>query len=444
VRQRLALANLTPEVKSRYRNGDIPEEALALLTLGSREKQRAYVKLLDDPDAAPPQVWQLKAFMLGGPAIEARHALFPLADFTGAVTSDLFSDATYLEPDAFWSAQRAAAATQAAEARARGWSFAQVLGPDEPYYPMQWEDATKAEGGGVLIRLHADGHAETIKGVIERDARKARARIAAEASGLDGDTTSGEVVAMPEERRAPERTQALANMTALIRHSTVAAAVLAKPRIALRLMVAQLLAGSDHIHAAREPRTPASGDIATTVAAMPSEAAQERARHAALQLLGLDGDDTLFHRHGTAAHKTQLLEKLLALSDREVMAVLAVIAAETLDLTSPLIDTLAAATGADCAATWTCAETTDAEGVLLGMVRSRAVIASIAADVLDAEDAAIAANATIAEARGRILARLATLKEKGRAAAAPWTPRWLAFPEGNYQTTEQSDEAAAA
>ena len=152
VRKRLALAGLVPEAHTRYRSGDIDDKVLQALTLGSRERQRGYFKLLDDPDQQPPPVWQLKQWMLGGAAIEAKNALFDLKAYTAPITSDLFNETSYCaDADEFWRLQREAVARTVDDLKSKGWQAVTIIEPDQPFQTYHYESATKAHGGHVVI-----------------------------------------------------------------------------------------------------------------------------------------------------------------------------------------------------------------------------------------------------------------------------------------------------
>ncbi len=64
VKRRLALAALMPDVRRLYRQGEIDAKTLHLLTLATKERQKAFVALATDPEQTPPPFWQLKAWLL--------------------------------------------------------------------------------------------------------------------------------------------------------------------------------------------------------------------------------------------------------------------------------------------------------------------------------------------------------------------------------------------
>ena len=64
VRRRLAIAHLHPDIRRLYRAGEIDAKTLHLLTLATKERQKAWLALQRDPEQTPPPPWQLKAWLL--------------------------------------------------------------------------------------------------------------------------------------------------------------------------------------------------------------------------------------------------------------------------------------------------------------------------------------------------------------------------------------------
>ena len=441
VRQRLALANLIPEAKARYRQGDLDGPTLEALTLGTRERQRAYLRLIDDPEQTPPPGWQLKQWMLGGVEIDAKHALFPLERYPAPVASDLFGDASFCtDADAFWTLQSAAVAAEADKLKANGWANVQVLDPDVSFSLHQWEPATKAQGGGVVIKLHANGRVQIEKGLISTQEARARKKARAAAStpasasisangaaptgngthppAVTSGATSGEMK-VDADGNLPEMSAALKNYVDLVRHSAVAAALLKKPKLALRVLAASLITGSRNIHATPDRRSALAPEIAASVKTMGSEAEQERARSAVGAALGLPADRGLFGAAGDVTGETaQVLAKLNDMSDAQVMAILALITTETLAVGSALVDALGESLAVDVTDHW------QPDATLLALATRRPVITAIATEVLGPE-APRAHAMTLTGAKAVIAEALKNSKVK-------WRPRWLAFPAGRY------------
>ena len=433
VRKRLALANLIAEIKQRYRQGDIETRALEALTLGSKERQRTYLKLIDDADQSAPPLWQLKIWMLGGAAIDASCALFPLDSYAAPITSDLFGDTRYLtDPEEFWAKQNGAVAALAEDFKAKGWSDVHVLAPDEPFHAYQLTPTTKANGGAVYIKLNPDGHVSIEKGLLARaDARraerahKATSRLtsqrAAEQTGLNDDR-----IQEPDHR--PEMTSALNNLVDLVRHSTVCAALLKKPKLALRLAVAHMIAGAPTWNLSREPRTPTTPEVGKAAATVVAETLRADGLARSLTLLGLADDpeaaSPLLNRYDPKITVATVFEKLKGLSDADVAHILATVMAETLPLASPVIDSLGAELGLT-AEPWAEPDRAAAEATIFSFVRGRSLIASIAADLFGTAQAPALCHGTVAQAKAKLAAGL-RLKHR------TFVPRWLEFPQRRY------------
>ena len=428
VRKRLALAGLVPEAHSRYRNGDIDDKVLQALTLGSKERQRAYFKLVDDPEQSPPPVWQLRQWMLGGASLEAKNALFDVKDYTAPITSDLFNETSYCtDTDEFWTLQRTAVDQLTADLKSKGWQGVTVIEPDQPFQTYHWEPVTKANGGHVVIKLHGDGSVQIEKGLLPQSGMRARrkreARDTSTGSGATGTTSTGASngsdpkLAGNTGGHQPELTAALRNYVDLVRHSAVCAALLKKPKVALRVLAASLIAGARHITIARDPRTAVTPQIKASVAAMGSEDAQENARASILAALGLDEHAGLFNRGGDVPGS---LAKLMEMSDAQVVAVLAVMTTDSLAVGSALIDPLGAQLDVDVTEHW------HPDGTLLTLTRGRAVIEAMATEVLGAE-APRALSGTVTHAKAVLAEAFAKNGKPGG-----WQPKWTAFPAGRY------------
>lgn len=437
VRKRLALAGLVPESHAAYRAGDIDDKVLHALTLGSKERQKAYIRLLRDPEAQPPPVWQLKAWMLGGQAIDASHARFDLKAYTAPITSDLFGGVSYLsDPEEFWRLQNVAIAREAETLKANGWKKVHILGPDQPFAGYQWEPATKAQGGHVVIKLNPDGSVQIEKGLISREEAKSRRRVrATEASGrnatttsavtngagtpiADGSATVGEMK-VDADGHLPEMTAALRNYVDLVRHSAVCAKLLDKPKVALRVLAASMIAGARNIQIARDRRHALTPEIAASIARMTSETAQDSARSAVLGALGFPVDRGLFGTGGDVnGDAASILLKLMDMSDAQVLAILAIVATDSLAVGSKLVDALGETLAVDVREHW------QPDMTLLALANRRPVIAAIATEVMGA-DAPRAHAQTLTGARAVIAETLKSSKLK-------WQPRWTQFPSGRY------------
>ena len=432
VRRRLALARLIPDIHRLYRAGEIDADTIKLLTLAPKERQRAYVALMRDPDQQPPPRWQLKAWLLGGAEIDTRHALFDETLYRGDISGDLFGEARYfLDAEQFWRLQNEAIAHLSDDLAAKGWSHVHVTSPDQPFYPHQWQEVRKADGGHAVIEVKGNGAVEVHKGLLSPDdARKAqrtRAKVAAEATGMRGDSirdsSPGEDDDTGSER--PELSAPLANYCDLIRLSTVKAALLKQPKLALRIMVLRFLAASTHITAAREPMTATSAAIKASLDALASEATVSEARKTVCALLDLSDDDPLIGWGYDSERPSKLLAKLMTLTDAQVIQIAAVTAADTLALGTTLVDTVGETLKADCLKHW------QPDDAFFDLIRDREVTTALLSEVIGDEAARSYLTETGPKKKEIIKNALAG---RNREKVSGWRPRWMAFPQTRYTT----------
>ena len=151
---------------------------------------------------------------------------------------------------------------------------------------------------------------------------------------------------------------------------------------------------------------------------MPSESTQAEALAAAAAALGIGADSGLFHRFDPAVTVAALLEKLIALSDAQVLDLLAVVVADTRSVGSPEVDTLGVALGAKVSDHW------QPDGAFLIGVRNRQAMQAMADEVLG-QDAAAAKADTMIHTRAVMAEALANRNQ-------PWCPRWCQFPATRY------------
>ena len=118
VKQRLALGNLHPKIRALYRAEDIDPETVRALTMATKKQQIAWLKLFEDDDDNLPLGSSIKHWLCGNAAIPTTAALFPLEDYPGQTTADLFGEDRYFaDADLFWTKQNEAIAAQRARRR---------------------------------------------------------------------------------------------------------------------------------------------------------------------------------------------------------------------------------------------------------------------------------------------------------------------------------------
>jgi ParB family chromosome partitioning protein len=173
---------------------------------------------------------------------------------------------------------------------------------------------------------------------------------------------------------------------------------------------------------------------AESVETSPAEALFDTKRREALALLGFDGEAPTVLGGGRMESMADLFERLLALADEAVLAVLAVVMGETLHAGSPAVDAVASEIGVDMAQYW------QADDVFFDLLRDREVLVAMVEDVAGARVAEANAKEKGKTLKGIIEAHLAGAD--GREKVEGWVPRWMAFPPSAY--TERGGVGAVA
>jgi len=412
VRRTLALGNLLPRIRDLYRREKIDAATVRHLTLASKARQRDWLALFDSPDSHCPTGWQLRGWLLGGQAISADHALFDVEESGLALVADLFAEQRYVaDPDAFWTAQNAAIEARRAAYLEAGWSGVEIIGPTQQYQGWEQVKTPKRKGGRVYIDVRASGEVVFHEGYLTRKEIKRIER---------GET--------PEAAQArpvrPEVSGPLQVYIDLHRHAAVRAALLSRPKVALRLMVAHAIAGSPLWRVEAEPQQARSDAIAESVETCRGETVFDAKRRRMLAVLGFDPEASTI-RGGHGGHGVVgVFLALLDLPDVKLMDVIAVLMGETLAAESAAVEAVGSELGVRMAEWW------QADTAFLELVRDREVLAHIVADV---------AGPTVADANagetGKTLRRIVAdhlAGAGGRAKVEHWVPRWMAFPPSAY------------
>ncbi|MEP9358747.1 ParB N-terminal domain-containing protein [Sphingomonas sp. KR3-1] len=411
VKRTLALGNLLPRIRGLYRKGDIDAATVRHLTLASKARQRDWLALLDDPEAYCPTGHQLKAWLFGGASIPVSAALFDMVGYDGEIISDLFGEERYFaDTTSFWAAQTVAIEAKAEGYREAGWSEVVVLPTGDTFHGWEHERCPKRKGGKVFISVGARGDVTVHEGYVSL--KEARRRAKGEASQVDKPVR-------------PEISAPIQNYVDLHRHAAVRADLAGQPSLALRVMVAHAIAGSPLWNVRVEAQKAHSDAIAESVESCAAEAAFDEKRRAVLALLDFDPDTpTVTRGYGGEHGLAGLLVRLIELPDVQVLDILAIVMAETLEAGSALIEVLGPMLGTDMAKVW------QADDALLDLIKDREVLGAVLADVAGTDVAAANEAATGKVKRG--IVRDCLTGENGRAKVMGWVPKWMAFPPAAY------------
>lgn len=432
VKQRLAIAGLHPKIKQAYRAGDIEADDLRLLTSASKGQQKSWVDLFggesedeDEVGGGAPRGYALRRWLFGRDEISTAVALFPVADYPGEIVSDLFGEVGYFaDPDTFWEQQNAAVARLRDDLLAKGWQRVTVLERGTRFASWGYEEVAQEDGGHVYVEVRSNGEVEVHAGYRDRD----------EPTGADAQAgpEAEDVPASPRpDAPRPELTKIAENYVTLHRHAIVRAELLGHRAVALRLVVAHLVLGSPLWSVRAEPQRAEKEAIALSMKQAPAQAAFATERAAVLDLLDLDGGvyRGVGRGNGDASLAGRLLTRLIALSDEEVMRVLALLMAETLAAGSAFVEAAGAVMRPDVARWWTADET------FLDLVRDRTTLNAMVREVAGEE----AANANVAEP-GKVQRGIIRdcLRGEGREPVNGWVPRSMAFPPATYDAAKTS------
>ena len=354
----------------------------------------------------------MKSWLFGGPSIPARHALFDLDDFTGHTVADLFGEDHYfVDADQFWLAQNAAIEARRAEYLDKGWPDVIVVAPEAHFHVWEYEKAPKRKGGRVYIDVRASGEVIFHEGYVSRcEAR----RIA-----------KGEAPCAGPPQPRPEITGSMQTYIDLHRHAAVRAALIHHPAVALRVMVAHAIAGSQLWNLRPDPQTTRSEAVRESVEACRGEADFDERRRAVLNLLGFSPEEpTVTGGDGGDHGLSAVFLRLLDLPDTCVMDVIAVVMGETLSAGGVAVEAVGLHIGVDMAQYW------EADKAFFDLIRDRQVLGCLVEDV--AGDVVASANRDEKTALLKRIVRDCLDGAEGRARTENWVPRWMRFPPSAY------------
>jgi ParB family transcriptional regulator, chromosome partitioning protein len=320
VKRRLAIANLAPKIRTAYRAEEIDGETLRALTLASKQQQKDWLLLFEDPEQHAPRGSNLKRWLLGGTQIPTTNAIFDITTYKCEIVSDLFGEENYFaNPDTFWSLQNQAIAALKASFEAHGWTRVEVMEQGQRFNEWDYEKTAKKKGGAVFIAVSDRGEVEAHEGYLTRaEVRKAEAK----ATGTANPQAKSE---------KPELTKPMQNYVELHRLAAVRLELLNHPHIALRLVLAHMIVGSNLWMVKPEPMKAAKPEIGASVAANPATTAFEERRKELLVLCGFEADRSeLVRPNGDDYSLTSLFARLLKLPEDDVLRLLALAMAETL------------------------------------------------------------------------------------------------------------------
>jgi ParB family chromosome partitioning protein len=407
VRRVLALAGLAAPIRKLYAEDEIDRETIRALTLATPAQQSEWLKLWNSETERAPFGRACKAWVTGGSAITTDKALFDLTQYTGAVTADLFGErAVFADAETFWTAQAAEVSTRIEQYLARGWSDVICLKRGSYFQRWEYVQTTKKKGGKVYVEQRHDGTVMFHEGWLKASEARNKSR-----QDIDGDGSAQTDI-------KPEMSGPMAEYVGLHRHGAAAASLLAAPAIALRLMAAHALTGSSlwnvrpHVCGARKNETHES--VSGSAAWAEIDAASERVE-AMFSALGAMRPRS----NGDAYSLCETFSALLAMSDEEVMKVLALTMAETLEAGGPVVEAVLHVCGTDLGRYWS------PDDAFFDLLRDKRAINALVADI---SSPSVAESVT--KESGKVQKALIQNRIEGVDCTANpgWRPGWMQVP----------------
>lgn len=407
VRRVLALASLAEPIRKLYAEDEIDRETIRALTLATDDQQAEWLRLYESEDERAPRGRNCKAWITGGAIITTDKALFDVESYDGQITADLFGQhGVFADPEAFWKAQSAAVAQRVEAFIADGWKDVVCLERGAFLHRWDHQTRTKRQGGKVYVELRHDGTVTFHEGFISQ----------AEARRQEKKTGNDDAPAAPVK---PEMSGPLAEYILLHRHGAAQASLAGQPAIALRLMVAHAMTGSAlwqvraHECTSRKEDTRASLEGSKAAARLE----EKRERIAAMfEAFGVRGEA---RRNADAYRLCEIFAALLAMSDEEVMEVLAFTMAQTLEAGGPVVEAVLHVCETDLAAHW------KPDPAFFGLLRDKRAINAMVADIGSKSLAESCASDT-AKVQKQIIGN--RIMGHGCEPNPDWRPAWMLVP----------------
>ena len=211
----------------------------------------------------------------------------------------------------------------------------------------------------------------------------------------------------------------LAEYILLHRHAAAQASLATSPAIALRLMVAHAMAGSALWDVrpfelrARKDETQASVESGVSVAALAEATAQIDALFKALNV------SPALRRNGDDYRLCELFSALLAMSDGEVLQVLATVMARTLEAGNGIVEAVLHVCGTDLSAAW------KPDEAFFDLTKDKRAINAMIGDIATLS-LADSCRAETGKAQKQVLAN--RISGEGCEANPDWRPSWMQVP----------------
>lgn len=414
VKQRLALGNLLPKIREAYRAEEIDDGTIRYLTLATKKQQRDWLALHADERQYAPVGAHLKHWLFGGKSISTKVALFPLADYPGEIVTDLFGDDGYFaDADLFWRYQNEAIAAKKQVYLEAGWKTVEVMPQGESFHSWEHEKVRKKQGGKVFIVLSHGGEVQCFEGYLSRK-EAAKRHVSQEA----------DVEAVSAKPQRPEVTSNLQAYIDLHRHAAVRRDLAGQPAVAIRLMLAHLMTETGPWQRRCDAPLHRHDGISASLAASPAVRTFETYRAKIDACRGEPGEEERVFSHNDPGEVVITFQQLLMLTDEAVMRLAAMVMADALQTSTPIIELLGILLKVDMASVWA------PDDAFFELIRDRDVVTAMLVEIAGEATAATHRGDTAKRQKEIIRGYLAGTN--GRPKVENWLPRWIGFPPAHY------------
>jgi len=403
VRRILALAELSPKILKLYEAEEVDAHTMRALTLATYEQQAEWLALFTSETDYAPTGQTCKAWVTGGDVITTDRALFDLASYDGQILADLFGEnSVFADPKAFWAAQSKAIAQRVVKYETNGWKSIILMERGAYFQSYQYEKRAKTKGGRVYVEMRSSGAVLFHEGYIT----------STEASRTAKKDDDGPAAIKPE------MSGPVAEYIAGHRHAATRASLLGSSGIALRLMIAHMLVGSNlwtvHRHMSLAKKEDTQKSLENSRATEELNGARTKA-FALFEALGVK-----HVRHNCEAyHLAEVFAALLALTDEETHEIMTVAMADRIDCGSPIVEALAHVLGTDMSAYW------KPDPAFLETLKDKRAINAMIADIATPSLAQSCLTDTAKEQK-QVLAN--RIQGEGCEANPDWRPSWMQMP----------------
>jgi ParB family chromosome partitioning protein len=294
-----------------------------------------------------------------------------------------------------------------------------ILEIGDAFHQYDKVQRSKKQGGKVYISCASNGEIGFHEGWMDAKEADRLDKAKAKAAANGKETKEDKAPAKPE------LTKTAIRYLDLHRQNAVRVELLKAPQLALRLIAASVIS-REGLWEARPENQSASGnkEIAASISASKASAAFDAELKAVRELLGITEDDGFLGTKFGETGACELLARLIAMPDEDVLRVLTFLMAQSLPAGSEAVEALGQILEVDMDKWWA------PDDAFFELLRDKPMINAMLAEVADSRTARLHVADTAKVQKDEIRRFLAGTG--GRKKAEAWKPRYMRFPMQPY------------